>query len=111
MMATEHDVTGPINIGNPHEITVGELAERIELLVDRNQAVQYLPLPIDDPQQRKPDISRARQALGWEPTVALEEGLSRTFAWFRENYGKAASTHKVTVFTPQLDDITAQATA
>ncbi len=91
MMATEHEVTGPINIGNPHEITVSELAERIQSLVDHSQAVQYLPLPVDDPQQRRPDITRARGALGWEPTVALEEGLPRTLGWFRETYGQAAS--------------------
>ena len=111
MMNTEHDVTGPINIGNPHEITVGELAERIQALVDHDQAVQYLPLPTDDPQQRQPDITRAREALGWEPTVPLEEGLPRTVAWFAQTYGGAAAAHKAAASTPELDLTTREALA
>ncbi|MGB7964241.1 MAG: UDP-glucuronic acid decarboxylase family protein [Propionicimonas sp.] len=91
MMATPHEVTGPINIGNPHEITVGELAERIQRLVDGTRAVEHLPLPIDDPMQRQPDITRARQALGWEPRVPLEVGMGRTVEWFRDVHGPAAT--------------------
>jgi UDP-glucuronate decarboxylase len=86
MMGTEHDVTGPINIGNPHEITVLELAERIQAAVDHTRAVMRLPLPADDPRQRQPDIERAKAELGWKPEVALEEGLARTVAWFQGAY-------------------------
>ena len=111
MMATEHEVTGPINIGNPHEITVGELAERIQALVDHDQAVQSLPLPTDDPHQRQPDIARARAALGWEPTVALEDGLPRTVAWFRETHGDAESARRVADVTAELALATVEAPA
>jgi len=86
MMKTGHEVAGPINIGNPHEITVMELAQRIQGLVDHDGAVICLPLPADDPHQRQPDISRARAALGWEPRVPLADGLVRTVAWFADMY-------------------------
>jgi UDP-glucuronate decarboxylase len=87
MMATPHDVVGPINIGNPHEITVRELAERVRGLIDRQLGLEALPLPTDDPLQRRPDISRARQTLGWEPRTSLDEGLERTVRWFTSTYG------------------------
>ncbi len=86
MMATDHGVTGPINLGNPDEITVGDLAERISALVDPGQPVVYEPLPSDDPRQRQPDITRARETLGWAPTIDLEAGLKQTVAWFAEDY-------------------------
>ncbi|WP_157084689.1 UDP-glucuronic acid decarboxylase family protein [Sphingomonas pituitosa] len=78
------DITGmePINLGNPHEITVGELAERVAGFIGDNVAIEYHPLPVDDPRRRKPDIGRARELLGWEPRVPLTEGLERTCAWF-----------------------------
>lgn len=74
-------VHGPINLGNPHEITIAELATRIRQFIP-GAAVEYKSLPEDDPKQRKPDISRARQVLGWEPKVALEEGMKKTVEWF-----------------------------
>ena len=103
MMATDHGVTAPINIGNPHDITVAELAARIQALIDGTQPVEYLPLPTDDPQQRQPDITRARETLGWEPAVELGEGLPRTVAWFAQTYGQAAAEHTLAAFTPELD--------
>ena len=111
MMATDHDVTGPINIGNPHEIRVGELADRVTALIDPSQSVQYLPLPADDPQQRQPDITLALKELDWEPTVDLADGLPLTVAWFAETYGEAAAVHELTPFTPELDLTTREALA
>ena len=90
MMNTPHEVTGPVNIGNPHEITVSELAERIQGLVDNTRSVQYMPLPTDDPQQRRPDITQARESLGWEPSMPLADGMARTVDWFRAVYGPVA---------------------
>ena len=87
MMNTPHEVTGPINIGNPHEITVMELAIRIQAEVDHECAVMCLPLPADDPQQRQPDITLAGDALGWKPEVPLKVGMARTVEWFRQAYG------------------------
>ncbi|HTW73231.1 MAG TPA: UDP-glucuronic acid decarboxylase family protein [Acetobacteraceae bacterium] len=84
LMATGDDVTGPINIGNPHEIPVRELAERIIGLTGSTSKIVLRPLPEDDPTQRCPDITRARTQLGWEPRVALDDGLARTIAYFRE---------------------------
>jgi nucleoside-diphosphate-sugar epimerase/spore maturation protein CgeB len=72
----------PVNLGNPHEITVGALAEHVAAFTGASVAIEYHPLPTDDPRRRKPDISRARQLLGWEPRVSLAEGLERTCAWF-----------------------------
>ncbi|MCA1961334.1 MAG: SDR family oxidoreductase [Desulfomonile sp.] len=75
---------GPINLGNPYEVTIGELAEKVlKLLPDSRSGIVYKPLPKDDPTRRRPDITRARTVLGWEPTVPLEEGLSETIAYFR----------------------------
>jgi UDP-glucuronate decarboxylase len=72
----------PVNLGNPHEISVRELAERIVDLTGSHSKISYLPLPQDDPTQRCPDISQAREKLGWEPEVALEDGLRKTIAYF-----------------------------
>ncbi|GAA3893212.1 SDR family oxidoreductase [Sphingomonas limnosediminicola] len=83
LMETGPEVTGPINIGNPDEFTIRQLAEKvIELTGARSELVQH-PLPADDPKQRQPDISLAKRVLGWEPKVALEEGLTRTVDYFR----------------------------
>ena len=82
LMDTPDDVTGPMNIGNPHEIPVRELAERIIRLTGSKSAIVYRPLPQDDPTQRCPDITLARKTLVWEPTVALDDGLQRTIAYF-----------------------------
>ncbi|HEY0181733.1 MAG TPA: UDP-glucuronic acid decarboxylase family protein, partial [Rhodopila sp.] len=82
LMATGPDITGPVNIGNPHEIPVRELAERVIALTNSKSKIVHLPLPQDDPMQRCPDITVAKRDLGWEPTVSLEDGLSRTIAYF-----------------------------
>ena len=81
-MAAPDDVTGPINIGNPVETTVGELAEKIIALIGSRSTIERRPLPVDDPVQRCPDISRARDILAWEPRVPLAIGLERTIAYF-----------------------------
>jgi UDP-glucuronate decarboxylase len=83
MMATGDDVTGPVNLGNPHEITVRELAERIIAMTGAKSQIVHRPLPQDDPLQRCPDITLAKSLLGWEPNVKLEDGLTRTIAFFR----------------------------
>lgn len=77
------DVHGPINIGNPNEFTIRELAENVLAKVGGKSKLVQKPLPQDDPMQRKPDISRAREQLGWQPTIELDEGLDRTIAYFR----------------------------
>ncbi len=83
MMNTGDDVTGPINLGNPNEFTIKELAERITNLIGSNSKITYLPLPQDDPVQRKPVIAKAKAALdNWEPKIELEEGLNKTIAYF-----------------------------
>jgi UDP-glucuronate decarboxylase len=83
MMESDASVTGPINLGNPREFTIRELAEKTIALTGSKSTIDYLQLPQDDPKQRKPDISRAREKLGWEPTVPLEKGLERTVAYFK----------------------------
>ncbi|WP_127752443.1 MULTISPECIES: UDP-glucuronic acid decarboxylase family protein [unclassified Devosia] len=84
MMNTGPEVTGPINTGNPVEFTIGQLAELVVELTNSGSKVVYTDLPVDDPKQRKPDISKARDVLGWEPNVALREGLEKTIAFFRD---------------------------
>ena len=76
--------TGPVNLGNPGEFTIKELAEKVIELTGSRSVLSYHPLPSDDPAQRRPDISLARSVLGWEPKVHLEEGLRRTIAYFDE---------------------------
>ncbi len=87
LMDTRDDFTGPVNIGNPHEVSVEELAERIILMTGSKSKLIYLPLPLDDPRQRKPDITLASSELNWQPKVDLEEGLKRTIEYFREIIG------------------------
>ena len=82
LMATGETVTGPINLGNPHEIPVSELADRVIRLTNSRSRINYRELPQDDPLQRCPDIALARRVLGWEPSVALDDGLARTIAYF-----------------------------
>jgi UDP-glucuronate decarboxylase len=82
LMAAPDDVTGPINLGNPVETTVRELAEKIIAMTGSRSRIERKPLPVDDPVQRCPDISRARDVLDWEPRVPLETGLERTIAYF-----------------------------
>jgi UDP-glucuronate decarboxylase len=81
-MGTDDAVTGPMNIGNPHEIPVRELAERIIRMTGSQSPISYLPLPPDDPTQRCPDISYARRQIGWEPSIELEVGLKLTVDYF-----------------------------
>jgi len=83
MMDSADEVAGPINLGNPSEFSMAELAERVIASTGSKSAVTYAPLPEDDPRQRQPDISRAKDILGWQPTVPLEDGLERTIAYFR----------------------------
>ena len=87
LMAAPDTVTGPINLGNPHEITMLELAETVLKLTGSTSKLVHRPLPQDDPLQRCPDIGLAREKLGWEPTVALEDGLKETVAYFRRLLG------------------------
>lgn len=87
MMSSDDDVTGPINLGNPGEFTIAELADLVIRHTGVDPGIEYLPLPPDDPTRRQPDITRARTQLGWAPTVALEEGLLATIAHFRATLG------------------------
>ena len=82
LMGTGPDVTGPINLGNPGEFTMIELAEAVIDLTGSASKLTFMPLPADDPKQRQPDITKARAVLGWEPQVKLREGLSKTIAYF-----------------------------
>jgi dTDP-glucose 4,6-dehydratase len=81
------DTSDPVNIGNPHELTIRALAERIVALTGSKSRIVERALPVDDPKVRQPDITRARTLLGWEPRVPLEEGLPRTLAYFRRKLG------------------------
>jgi len=108
LMATDDEFTGPINIGNPHEIPVRELAERVIRLTGSRSRTVFKPLPEDDPMQRCPDIALAKRILGWEPSVKLDDGLSHTIGYFERmladraqadrklgtiDAGETASTH------------------
>jgi len=84
LMASPPDFTGPVNLGNPAEFTMKELAEKVIRHVGAEVPVEHRLLPADDPRQRKPDIELASQVLGWQPRVGLDEGLARTVAYFRE---------------------------
>ncbi len=83
MMRSHEDFIGPVNIGNPGEFTIRELADKVIVLTGSSSKIIHLPLPADDPLQRKPDISLARKELNWEPKVALDEGLLKTIEYFR----------------------------
>jgi UDP-glucuronate decarboxylase len=83
LMDTPDDITGPVNLGNPVERTVKNLAERVIALTGSKSEIVYKPLPVDDPKQRCPDISLAKSLLKWEPTIALDAGLTRTIDYFR----------------------------
>jgi UDP-glucuronate decarboxylase len=83
LMNTPHELTGPINVGNPNEITVLDLANMVLRLTHSSSALVFKDLPLDDPKQRQPDITLARAALGWEPSVQLREGLTQTIDYFR----------------------------
>jgi UDP-glucuronate decarboxylase len=81
-MMDQPDHVGPFNLGNPVEFTIRELAEKVIAMTSTRSRIVYRPLPSDDPTQRRPDITKARTHLGWEPTIALDAGLARTIAWF-----------------------------
>jgi len=83
MMATEKGITGPINLGNPGEFTMLELAEKILKLTNSSSKLLFMPLPKDDPKQRQPDITLAKQHLDWTPNIELEEGLTKTINYFK----------------------------
>jgi dTDP-glucose 4,6-dehydratase len=80
---SQSDFHEPVNIGNPVELTIKEFAERIIRITGSSSTLTYLPLPTDDPKQRRPDITRAWQRLGWKPVIDLEKGLTETIAWFK----------------------------
>jgi UDP-glucuronate decarboxylase len=84
MMRSGDEVTGPINLGNPGEFTIAELAELVIEQTGTTAGIEYRPLPQDDPVRRQPDITRAKSILGWEPTIPLADGLSRTIDFFRK---------------------------
>lgn len=84
MMNTEDDFIGPVNIGNPHEFSMLELAEKVIKLTGSHSKIVFKPLPQDDPKQRQPDISLAKEKLHWEPTIELEDGLKRMINCFKE---------------------------
>jgi len=84
LMESEDDVTGPVNLGNPGEFTIRELAEKVLLKTGSRSRLIHEALPEDDPKQRQPDISLATEKLGWQPSIALDEGLDRTIDYFRK---------------------------
>lgn len=84
LMATDRDVTGPVNLGNPNEFTIKQLAERVIELTGSRSKLIYKPLPEDDPKQRQPDITFAKDVLDWQPTVQLDQGLKATIAFFEQ---------------------------
>ncbi|MGH3945428.1 MAG: UDP-glucuronic acid decarboxylase family protein [Pseudonocardiaceae bacterium] len=88
-------LAGPVNIGNPYEVSIDELAVLIRDLAGSSSAVHYIPRPEDDPTVRQPDITLARQSLGWAPTIDLADGLRRTIEWFRENLDRATTPRAV----------------
>jgi UDP-glucuronate decarboxylase len=83
MMNTEDKFVGPINIGNPNEFTIKELAEKVIELTGSKSKFIYKPLPGDDPKQRQPDITLAKEKLNWQPSIHLEEGLIKTIDYFK----------------------------
>jgi UDP-glucuronate decarboxylase len=87
LMNSRDGFTGPVNIGNPGEFTMLELAEKIILQTGSQSKIKFFPLPQDDPMQRKPVIDLAKKELGWEPKIKLDEGLSKTIAYFRDELG------------------------
>jgi UDP-glucuronate decarboxylase len=86
MMQTPDDFTGPVNLGNPHEFTILELAEKIIAQTQSKSEIVFKPLPEDDPLQRKPNIELAKDKLNWQPRTGLEDGLKQTIKFFKERY-------------------------
>jgi len=77
--------TGPINLGNPDEVTMVTLAEKILEIANSQSTIEFKPMPVDDPVRRQPDITKARTLLGWEPKIGLEDGLRLTINWLKDN--------------------------
>jgi UDP-glucuronate decarboxylase len=88
LMRSPETITGPINLGNPNEFTMLELAGQIIELTNSKSQLVFKPLPVDDPQRRRPNITEASEQLGWQPTVAMREGLSKTILYFEELLSK-----------------------
>jgi len=88
LMNSSDEVSGPVNLGNPGEFTMIELAEKVLRQTSSTSKLIYMPLPQDDPKQRRPDISRAKKHLNWEPAVPLDQGLERTIAYFKQTLGR-----------------------
>ena len=102
MMGTAQDVAGPINLGNPGEFTIGELARLVLELTGSRSKIVYRPLPEDDPRQRRPEINRARTVLGWHPRTPLREGLKLTIDYFAGHVGDGRNRHRPAA-TPWLE--------
>mgnify|MGYP001815631496 FL=1 len=86
LMESDEEITGPINLGNPGEFSIKELAEKVLALVDNGSKLVYEPLPEDDPTQRQPNIEQAKEVLGWEPKIPLNEGLPKTVDYFAKDF-------------------------
>ena len=89
LMASESDLTGPVNLGNPSEITIRDLAEQVLSITGARSSIVYKPAPQDDPTQRCPDIAIAGDRLGWVPEIGLKEGLQKTVAYFDAIFSKS----------------------
>jgi len=98
----ESDLVEPCNIGNPHEMTILEFAETIRAAVGSTSPIVFKPLPVDDPQTRQPDITRARTRLGWEPKVALAEGLRSTIEYFRQALSEQAAANAANALSREV---------
>ncbi|MGV8834213.1 MAG: UDP-glucuronic acid decarboxylase family protein [Devosia sp.] len=96
LMNTDQSVTGPINVGNPNEFTIRQLAELVVELANSGSKVVFTDLPVDDPKQRQPNIQMARAVLGWQPTVELREGLIKTIGFFEELLSQGKAAHQAT---------------
>jgi dTDP-glucose 4,6-dehydratase len=84
-MSDFHD---PVNLGNPREMTIKQFADEIIRITGTKSAIEYKPLPVDDPKVRQPDITRAKKILGWEPQVSFEEGIKKTIEYFKESLNR-----------------------
>ena len=95
LMEADIDGSEPVNIGNPVELSMQELADEVQRLTGARGRIAFRPLPVDDPRRRRPDIGRAQALLGWEPRVSLRDGLAQTYAWFAEELAATGRTPKV----------------
>jgi len=88
-MESSDEIIGPVNMGNPFEFSIKKLAEKIIEITGSSSKLEYKPLPSDDPTQRQPDITLAKESLGWEPKIQLEEGLNKTIPYFEACLGSS----------------------